>query len=82
MNHPNKHPFLTQEIDVSPSLHANLMRIPRTAKKLKRQSVIFTIVTIFCVTCSLVYVRSYQEKMIEEQLLETHYSNFGSTLSI
>jgi hypothetical protein len=52
------------------------------AKKLKRRNTIFTLATIVCVVVNISYLSIRQENLTEEQLLETHYANFGSNLSI
>lgn len=70
------------QIEVSPLLHEKLMQAPIQAKRLKRRNTIFTLATIVCVLLNLVYFSSRQEKLAEEQLLETQYANFGSNLSI
>lgn len=82
MKNSNGHPFQTPQIEVSPLLHEKLMLAPIQAKRLKRRNTIFTLATIVCVLLNLVYFSSRQEKLAEEQLLETQYANFGSNLSI
>jgi len=78
----NEHPFHQQQIEVSPSLHEKLMKAPIQAKKMKRRNTIFTLATIVCVTVNLTYFSVRQEKVADEQLLETPYANFSANLSI
>lgn len=78
----NEHPFRQQKLEVSSSLHEKLMQAPMHAKKLKRRTTFFTLATIVCVVVNLSYLSVQQDKLTEEQLLETHYANFGSNLSI
>jgi hypothetical protein len=78
----NEHPFHQQKLEVSNTLHEKLMQAPMHAKKLKRRNTLFTLATIVCVVVNLSYLSLRQEKLTEEQLLETHHANFGSTLSI
>ena len=82
MSQINKHPFSLHRIEVSPSLHAKIMQTPLIDKKLKRQTAFLTIVTVLSLTFSLFYFQTQQDKLTEEQLLETQYANFGSNLSI
>jgi len=78
----NEHPFHKQKLEVSSALHEKLMQAPILAKKATRRTTIFVVATIICVTTNVLYFSSRQEKLTEEQLLETHYANFGSNLSI
>lgn len=82
MQNLNEHPFSKKRIEVSSSLHDMLMQAPALAKKEKRQTGFFAIVTILCLTLNLLYFNSRQEKLAKEELLETQYANFGSNLSI
>lgn len=78
----NEHPFHKQKLEVSNTLHDKLMQAPMHAKKLKRRNTLFTLATIVCVVANLSYLSLRQEKLTEEQLLETQYANFGFNLSI
>lgn len=78
----NEHPFHRQKLEVSSTLHEKLMQAPILAKKATRRTTIFTVATIVCVVVNLSYLSVRQEKLTEEQLLESQYANFGFNLSI
>ncbi len=82
MNNSNEHFFPMEQIEVSPSLHEKLLQAPQQAKRLKRRTTTFIIATFVCVMLNLAFFSAQQEKLAEEQLLETQYANFGSNLSI
>lgn len=70
------------QLEVSPSLHEKLMQTPIQAKRIIRRNTIFMLATIVCVLLNLTYFNAREEKVVEEQLLESQYANFGSNLSI
>jgi hypothetical protein len=71
-----------QPLEVSTSLHDRLMKTPVYAHKIKTRSLTLTILTTLLILINLFYFISKQEKLAEDQILESQYANFGSDLSI
>jgi hypothetical protein len=71
-----------QPLEVSTSLHDKLMKSPVYAQKIKTRTLTLTVLTTLLIVINLFYFMSKQENLVEDQILESQYANFGSDLSI
>lgn len=77
-----KNKIILPSIEISHSLHENLLKSPFYIKRMKNRNVAFFICTLLLLILNFTIFFTSQEKFAEELILETQYANFGSDLSI
>jgi hypothetical protein len=77
-----KHHLFNHRIEVNASLHEKLLKSPIHAQKEKIRLYTLSILSCVIIALNVYYFMASQEKMTENQILESQYANFGSDLSI